>query len=155
MRSELIHPMLAHFPLALLGVYPFVYTSQFFFKNPIKDRLEWGARGLLYLGIVLYMVTLYLGDMALEIVTPKLCQLSLAYDHETWGYYGLYSWGLVLVLDISNLIGLEKKLSWIKFLPVGKAFFSFLALLTLYQAGHSGAGLVYEFGAAVKNAVCP
>ncbi len=145
LREELYHPVVSHFPIALLSLVPFVGLGRLMKKENIIKNCEFLFRVFLYLGLTSYLVTLYLGDLSLEIIKSQLPKLQAAYHHEDMAYYTLYLFMSVLGID-SLYLNMKDK-HWLNYFII---IASFAGLYFLIQTGHSGATLVYEYGAAVK-----
>ena len=83
--------------------------------------------------------------MALESISSQFCEIQKAYAHEDDAYIALYLYGGVLVFDFLYQYKKKKQILW------GLILTSVLASAAIFMSGHSGAELVYEYGAAVKN----
>ena len=146
LREELYHPVFSHFPIAFLSVVPFVGLGRLLLKEKNRQTAEFLFRTFLYSGLVTYLVVLYLGDLSLEIIKSTLPKLQAAYHHEDMAYYTIYLFMGVLGFD-SLYLNMKDK-HWLNYLAL---IASFAGLYFLIQTGHSGATLVYEYGAAVKT----
>jgi len=142
-RPELFHPLISHFPIGLLGCYPIALLLAFKWKEQMLAT----SRFLLYAGILGVFVSLYLGDMALERILPSLCDIPRAYRHEDQAYYLMYSSILLVLIDVGE-IAQKVKAQLAHYL---KLLFAFVLVFFLYRSGHTGAELVYDYGAAVQS----
>jgi uncharacterized membrane protein len=140
-REELFHSFAVHFPIALLSLTPFLFLGQFIKNEKIKQVSDILFKSFLYLGLVFFLVALFLGDLSLEIVKKDLPRLQEAFNHEDYSYYTLYIFLLVLLLDIFS--ARVKNLKYLIFVA------SIIGVYFLLRTGHSGADLVYNQGAAV------
>ena len=152
MRNELFHPLVSHLPLVFLGLFPLVALFVLFLKEPIKGHLQFLKRVFLYGGLLGLFASIYLGDMALERVSSSVCSLTLVYQHEEQAYFMLYATLVLIALDV--VLFVKKEIKEL-FILAPQIIIGFLLLFFVYQTGHSGAELVYEYGTAVKNATCP
>lgn len=153
MREELYHPMLAHFPIVLLFLALILKSLEIaFIKNShLSDRMNFFARIVLFSAPLLYLITMYLGDAAFEIIKKDFCHLKLIYDHEELSKLALVFIMLATVLEaLSKIESITKKM---------RTALSILTLVTLitvnglvFKTAHSGAMLVYDHAAAVRGA---
>jgi uncharacterized membrane protein len=151
-REELLHPLFTHFPIVILFAAPVLRLASLLpLSNENRIFLVKASRLALYIGPLSLIITIYLGDMAFEIVKSNLCQLFDAYRHEQLAYESLYAFMAAVVFDVvSKLDNLNKKL------VRGASLFCFLMMIIgnylMFSSAHLGANLVYEQGAAVKAA---
>lgn len=137
-----LHPVLVHFPIALLLLAVALEATGFFIRN---ERLAWTARLILLLGIVSTLFTFVCGNFA-EIWAARsgISQEALEF-HEflatitSWLFVGLTAWRLWMNAQTRRFWrGL-----WI-LAATG-------ACILLGFTGHYGAMLVYEHGAAIQG----
>lgn len=147
MRSELFHPLMAHFPIVLFSLYPVAAGAILFLKDSYKEKTLFLSRCLVYAGLLTHFLSMYLGDMALERITDKVCKLQLVYEHEQQAKLILLFIVIVILIDVLEI---SKKLNQIKLLHMGKFLFSLISLWFVIQTGHTGATLVYDYGTAVE-----
>ncbi len=156
-REELLHPAVSHFPIAFLSMLMLTKTAQFFVTekyDEIKKYLYIISKFLLIVGASLLLPSLFLGDMALDVVKQDLCKITQAYQHEDLAHYTLIVFIIAIVFD--TLLDIEKIPA--KFHKVLKALVLlsiFLGNYYLFQTAHMGGDLVYEQGAAVKRTMGP
>ena len=147
-RVALWHPLVVHFPIALLLVGTLLrligaFVSSVSFTKP-------AGRTLLVLGVVGAWVAIYTGTQAYYAVVRTLCDPTVADSHARFAYWTAYLFTAGLFLD---------GLLWFDLLP--GAYDSILngllcvTLLTgsayLGYAGHLGSRLVYQQAAAVHQ----
>lgn len=148
MRIELLHPMMVHFPIALLLLGAALRIISAFIRSPFFFRLSWAV---LILGIGSSWIAVYLGDLAADIVRPTLCDPGALHTHISWGKKTATFFSVVFLLD---LIGAEIarrrpifRLAW----TLGVGFLFALAAAALLTTAYFGGQLVYEQGAAVQK----
>ena len=135
-----------------MSVTPLIQLFIFFAakKRPaLAESAEYLLRGLLYGGMVLFFINLFLGEIAEEIVAKNACDLTAINRHEDSANLALYAYLSAILLDALQW--------WKKILPLAYLKFAVLALATglLAYTSHQGAELVYEKGVGVKDYVCP
>lgn len=148
LRQELYHPMISHFPIALLTFAPLLHLACYFVKS---EYLRWSTSLTLYVGSIFYFMTMYTGDEATAKIKSEFCHLVEIYAHEQTAEYALIALIISLVLDIIARVyptDMAQKLC-----AHGMTVSLFVVLYFLIQTAHQGAMLVYERGAAVKTAV--
>jgi uncharacterized membrane protein len=138
-----LHPMLVHFPIALLFVSVLFDLAS---KAFARDSLREGAHWLLGFGLIGGIAAAIAGSLAEHQAEKAGVPESLIETHETLAYMTL---GIMAVLLLYRLV-LRNRFS-------PKAFAAYLAVATfglvaVSATGHTGGNLVYEHGAGV-NAV--
>ncbi len=139
------HPLTVHFPIAFLSLSGLlsIYLVFKYHKAIAQFNL-----GLLFLGVITALVSLYTGDMEDGKVSRTLCDPTVLKDHENFAYYTVYAFSACLVLWSIKLFT-----SFIKF---KKLIISLILILNLaglaglVYVGHLGATLVYEQAAGVE-----
>jgi uncharacterized membrane protein len=153
MRLELIHPMIVHFPLALLLVGVFVKCIAFFARRtlvyPYLAASSWLIVGL---GVCFAWAAIIAGEVAEDIVRKTLCQPDVLQDHRQLAYTAAIVFTAAFVVDLGKTAGkkyfspLFNKTLW------GASFLLFFAgTCILVSAAYLGGSLVYEQGAAVEK----
>lgn len=145
MKVELIHPLLVHFPLALLLVGTILRAISGFYK-----RVFLGAAWLvLAIGVCFAWLAILAGRYAAEIVAPNLCDVSVLEMHATLAFTAAYLFTGALILDWAKVLWATGALR--KVLTV-LCFVLFLAgFVDLIIVGGLGGKMVYEQGAAVEK----
>lgn len=157
LRQELFHPAVSHFPVVLIFLTFAAYCAYGFCKLRApkwSENFKFFTLTSLYLSIPSYFLALFLGEMSLDIVKNDLCQIASAYQHEQMAETGLYLLILTVIIEILTRLEPVKKHKASKALPVIFGIMLFINTLNVARTSHSGGELVYEQGAAVKNAVC-
>lgn len=153
-REELLHPAVSHFPIAFLFLSLGLKIAIVVFK---QNQLQTSYRLLLYLGTAFILPTLFLGDMALDIVKTKACRLDLIHEHEELGEQTLYFFIGAILMEMAIMA--TPMARYIK-----KFFLDCFILLILgcgcfflFETAEHGAELVYDQGVAVKREMgdCP
>lgn len=144
-RTEVLHPLSVHFPIALLIVALLFKVIALQYRREVWER---GGTVLLILGVVTIWIAILTGDLADGIVSRKLCDPTVLKAHEnmSWNAAWLFTGGLV--------VDLVRQLKY----PVFRnLLFKFLMILllatgtgTLIYTGHLGATLVYQQAAGVN-----
>ena len=139
------HPLTVHFPVAFLSLSGLlsIYLSFRYQKTLTQFNL-----GLLFLGIIASLVSLYTGNLEDGKVSRTLCDPTVLKDHENFAYYTVYIFSAVFVFWF---IRLYASVSKFKTLLVSLLIILNLAgIISLVYVGHLGASLVYEQAAGVK-----
>lgn len=153
-REELLHPIISHFPIAMLVSLSFIKLAHLIV---IKKSEIWAKNFklistiLLGLGSFLLLPTLFLGEMATDIVKVNACDLTKIYAHEELAETCLFIFIAAIFMDVlGNLDQFKSKI----FIQVITFAIILIGNFYLFQTGHTGAELVYEYGTAVKGYNC-
>ena len=156
MRLELIHPMLVHFPIALLSTGVILRFIAIWTAKREKFSFILPASWLiLTLGVIAAWLTVLAGGIAADIVAPSLENTDLLNHHATLAYRTAIGFTIGLFVDLFRafLWSYWQKKNW--FVRKGLAIvFSLLYLFSLTNliiTGDYGATLVYEEGAAIEK----
>lgn len=154
-RTELWHPLVVHFPIALLLVGTALRLLGGFRRR--WDRLHVLAvsgRVLLGLGTIGAWAAIYTGTLADAEVARSLCDPTVVEAHEFWAYRVAWLFTAALALDAA--VWPVRRTGWGQ--PWSER--GLLALLAgclllgsvgLGYVGHLGSKLVYQQGAAVHT----
>jgi len=142
-----LHPLIVHFPIALLI---FALVFDFFaliFRN--ANWLRYAAGSLYVLGAVAALVTFFTGKQAADAVNiPALANPTLN-KHADWAlstvwFFGIY--GLIRLLFLSKKPSQKWVVSFVIFLTGAGGMF------LLFETAEHGAELVFRHGVGVKAA---
>ena len=141
-RPELIHPMLSHFPIALLSLAPVAIIVFLVTKKTIFEAI---GKFCLYIGCIFYFLSLFTGDESMEIIKYNFCHLIEINQHEESAQNGLILLIAILAVDVAGYFKFKNILQYLKLI----LFCVFVFILA--DTSHKGAMLVYERGAAVNT----
>lgn len=151
LAKEHFHPLLVHFPIALLVLGSLFYLLSF------SRLFKWLQRPAVIMGVIGTLtgwLAAKTGEVAADVVSGSLCNLELLYqhDHQTETALIFFSvvWGLAALAELARgriFSKHESPLWWNLLLTVGFVMGS--AYLTL--GAHKGFRLVYEEGAGIHN----
>jgi len=152
-RTETLHPLTVHFPIALLLVATLFRLAHLVFARKFQERgafLLPAYRVLLLIGVIGAWVSVFTGDLADGIVARMLCDPTILHSHELFAIFSSVIFSLALLLEFLMLL-----LKQLKKAPIRLVFEISVVLLlivgsgSLAYTGHLGASLVYQQGAAV------
>ncbi len=141
LRDELFHPAIVHFPIAFLALAGTLAIFWLFFQRGQATLLL-----VLIFGVVGGWLGILTGGWAEDVVNRVICDPTVTSDHEQWAEWAV--WSASAALPLVTFAKLRR----------GKNLFPFRTLCTLplvfatgsiLYAGHLGATLVYQQGAAV------
>jgi uncharacterized membrane protein len=156
MRLELIHPMLVHFPIALLTTGVVVrFAALWSIKRPTLSFLLPASWMILLLGVIAAWLSIIAGEIAHEIVEPTLPNVTVLHEHENHAYLTAYGFTIGILIDWTRAF-LQAKLykrGWMvkKGMAVVFWLFYLFSLTNLIITAFYGGTLVYEEGAAVRE----
>ncbi len=150
MRAELFHPLLVHFPIALLVVASVVRLVHGIFRNNrFAQTILVFSWILLFLGVVSAWLAILAGEVAESIVRATLCQPDVLDHHQQLAYTTAIIFSCALVADI-GLFWLKP--SMLKSLLAAVLLVLYLSgAVSLVFTGSFGGSLVYDQGAAVEK----
>lgn len=142
LRDELFHPAVVHFPVALLSLSGALALFWLFFRRGRSTLLV-----VLTLGVIGGWLAILTGGWAEDVVNRVICDPTATQEHEKWAEWGV--WAASGVLPFVMVATFRRKT-----LPrFGLRAFCTVILLfvtgSILYAGHLGAKLVYQQGAAV------
>ena len=144
-----MHPMLVHFPIAILAIAILFDFLSFFLP---KERKWWTVEStaLLYgVGAATAIGVYFTGKEAVDSVFLPAAAQSVLTTHADWAFYVVWFYGIYAVLRIiATWKGREE--NRMKF-HVGFFALSFVGLFLLVQTGDNGAKLVFKYGAGVQT----
>jgi uncharacterized membrane protein len=152
LRAELIHPLIVHFPIALLLTGAALRLACFFLKkNRLGQTALFSSWVLLLLGVICAWFAVLAGEVAEDIVRSGLCKPDILEQHKDLAYSAATLFSMGLVLDFGKIW--IKNFRGIAFVTTAYCILYLAATVLLILTGGFGAELVYEQGAAVER-VC-
>ena len=150
MRVELIHPMVIHFPLALLLVGSGLRTVAFFARGSSFYRaLLVTSRLVLAIGVCFAWAAVVAGELASDVVEKTLCKPQALETHSTLAYTASSLFTAGIILDWGR--EWKKLRSFKRMITIFSALLLLAGTIVLITAGFFGGSLVYDQGAAVQN----
>lgn len=142
LRDELFHPAIVHFPIAFLSL---TGALGLFWLTTRR-----GGATLLFiltLGVLGGWIAILTGGWAEDVVNRVICDPTVTHEHEKWAEWAV--WGASLAWPFLVFARLRRKKGVpLVYRGIVAAILIFVTGAVLY-AGHLGATLVYQQGAAV------
>lgn len=142
LRDELFHPAIVHFPIALLALSGVLALGWLIFRRGTSTLLL-----ILTLGVLGGWLGIITGGWAEDVVNRVICDPTVTQTHEQWAEWA--TWAASAALPLVAFAALRSQ----RVLPFGvRALVTCLLLFSsgsVLWAGHLGASLVYQQGAAV------
>ena len=146
-REELWHPMVVHFPIALLLFGVLIYAAHFAVPVPLKAQALFSARLLLTAGTLCAWLAIWTGERADSVVARTLCDPLVLEAHQNYAYWMAWLFTVAIAFEYGSLLlKMDRFLFPLRIVLV--LAFAVGAGMTGY-IGHLGAKLVYQQGAAV------
>lgn len=141
-----VHPLIVHFPLALLFTAVLVDLLALIFSRQVW--LRWASSGLYALGALSALVAFYSGRDAAESVFLSASANSLLTDHANWAEWTVWFYGVYAVV--------RGFVEWRQIEPVRVVTVLLFVigaggLLLVKETGEHGAQLVYQHGVGVTS----
>ena len=153
MRIELIHPMLVHFPIALLltGVILRLLSIWLSKKERFACLLP-ASWVILSLGVITAWIAIIFGELARDVIEHSIKNINILNEHEEHAYITAYSFTLALSIDFIRAFLMTRWQGWMtrRGLAIFIALFYVIGVVNLMVTGFYGAKLVYEEGVAVS-----
>ncbi len=143
-RTEVLHPLFVHFPIALLIMATAFKIAALWVKGKFLDL---PASILLVVGTIGGWLAIYTGDLADGAVSRTICDPTVLKAHENNGYTMIWLFTVALFLDIIYQYKItDFKIHWAKgiiilLMIVGSGYLGYV--------GYLGAQLVYQQAAGV------
>lgn len=153
MREELYHPLVAHFPIVIFFIATIFKGMELitFSHHEWRERINFFGRFFLFAGPLFFLVTMYLGDTALDIVKKDFCDIGSLYAHEEAAKNALIFIIIATILESLSQVKLIKE-KYFKPVVISTFLTLVIANIIIFKTAHSGAMIVYNQGAAVKTA---
>ncbi|HKK45822.1 MAG TPA: DUF2231 domain-containing protein [Balneolaceae bacterium] len=139
-----IHPMLVHFPIAILAVAIFFDFVSFFLPNEKKWWTEEATAFLYGVGAVAAIIIYYTGILAANSVDASEQAEAVMRIHRSWAWWTVWFYGIYAILRIIATWWSTER-HRVKF-HIGFFLVSFIGMYFLYQTGEHGAKMVYGYG---------
>lgn len=149
-RTELVHPLFVHFPIALLilGTLVLLCHRSGMFRS-VSGQLSFTARLLLITGSLLSWATVYTGTLADSVVGREVCDPTVLEDHERYGYYVAILFSVVCAIEIG--LYYLKHFHWKRSLVRISLIIALGGVALLGYEAHLGGKLVYQQAAGVHQ----
>lgn len=145
-----IHPMLVHFPIAILGIAIFFDFVSFFLPDKQKWWNEETTAYLYGVGAAIAIVVYFTGEAAADSVTLPAKAQTILSEHADWATWAVWFYGLYAAARIWGTWKAAPR-HRLKF-HVGFFVLSLAGLFLLFQTGDHGAQMVFQYGVGVKAA---
>ncbi len=148
-RVELLHPLVVHFPIALL-----IGGTAAWIAGHLVDREgRWGflkpaGRLALLVGIASAWIAVYTGSLADAEVVRGLCDPTVVETHEELAYLVAWTFTGAVAVDFASSF-IERLKPWRRYLAIAVGLALLAATATLGYVAHLGASLVYQQAAGV------
>ncbi len=140
-----IHPLIIHFPIVLLMIYPILEALRLRYKDSVV--LGKGALWFLSIGVLSLIFSYLSGEQAIETVQLRGGAVPIATEHEFWARNTLIFYSLWLVL---YLFGIWKRISLLSN-ALTALFMGLIGVALLVMTSDLGGRLVYEYGVGTKQ----
>lgn len=149
-RTELVHPLFVHFPIALLiiGTLVLLCHRSGMFRS-VDSQLSFTAKLLLITGSLLSWATVYTGTLADSVVGREVCDPTVLEDHERYGYYVAILFSVVSAIEIG--LYYLKHFHWKRSLGRISLIIALGGVTLLGYEAHLGGKLVYQQAAGVHQ----
>lgn len=152
MRAELIHPLVVHFPLALLLTGAALRLAHFLLRRTRASQVTLvSAWILLLLGVCSAWIAVIAGEVAEDIVRNRLCMPEVLEHHKDLAYITATLFSIALLIDFFKAALKETFFANSSIVQGIMALLYIAATVILIFTGGYGADLVYEQGAAVER----
>ena len=155
-RTEAIHPLFVHFPIALLliGALVLIVRRTNLFPD-YTAQLHFTALLMLTLGTLGAWAAVITGEMAYKVVGRTLCDPRVVHTHETFAKLTAFLFTALTILEFANSKYKKgyclKKPNLRKALGILSIVIALSGIATISYVGHLGGKLVYQQGAAVHQ----
>lgn len=145
-----IHPMLVHFPIAILSIAILFDFVSFFFD---RDNTWWTQKATAFLygiGAVAAIIVYYTGTVAADSVMLPAKAQSVLSEHANMAWYTIWFYGIYAVARIAavSMVGQHYQ----RQIHIGFFLVSLVGMFLLYETGDHGAEMVFKYGVGVQAA---
>ncbi|GAA5520258.1 hypothetical protein LQ318_00915 [Aliifodinibius salicampi] len=143
-----IHPILVHFPIAIILVAVLMDLLDFFLPDQWWDELK---TTILYgIGAISAIAAYYTGSLAADSVFLSSGAQTVLNEHSDWALWTVWFFGIYAVLRI--LLHWFQKIDQ-KMIKIGLFIVALPGVFFLYETGDHGAELVFGYGAGTGQLV--
>lgn len=145
-----IHPILVHFPIAILSIaILFDFISLFF----DRDNTWWTQKATAFLygiGAVAAIIVYYTGTVAADSVMLPAEAQSVLSEHANMAWYTIWFYGIYAVARIAAVSMVDQHYQ--RKIHIGFFLVSLVGMFLLYETGDHGAEMVFKHGVGVQAA---
>jgi uncharacterized membrane protein len=144
-----IHPLVVHFPVAILAIAIFFDFVSFFLPKKKKWWTEEATAFLYAVGAAIAVGVYFTGKAAADSVFLPAEAQSVLTTHADWALYTVWFYGIYAVARLlATWKGREEhRLKY----HIGFFALSLAGLFMLFQTGDNGAKMVFKYGVGVQN----
>src|SRR5699024_3281288 len=146
-----IHPMLVHFPIAILGIAIFFDFVSFFLPRKKKWWTEEATAFLYGVGAVAAVIVYYTGTLAADSVNASAAAEAVMGEHKSWAWWTIWFYGIYAVARIAATWWTTDR-HRLKF-HVSFILLSLVGLFFLYETGDHGSKMVFGYGVGTGQLV--
>lgn len=144
-----LHPMVVHFPIAILSIAIFFDFVSFFLSREKKWWSEEATAFLYGVGALAAIIVYYTGTLAADSVMLPAEAQSVLTEHADLAWITVWFYGIYAVLRIAATWWASEK-HRLKY-HVGFFLVSLVGMYFLYQTGDHGAKMVFKHGVGVQS----
>ncbi|GAB3169361.1 DUF2231 domain-containing protein [Telluribacter humicola] len=147
-RTEIWHPLVLHFPLAVLLLATVTKLVAVFINHEPASFWQRAGSYLLYCGCISAWLAVYTGNMADGVVARRICDPTILKLHQIAAYNTAYLFTGATAVDLVLYYGLFRQYS--RLIRVGIVVLMLAGSGYLVYAGHLGAQVVYQQAGGVR-----
>lgn len=156
-REELLHSALSHFPIAMFSLALLTKSAYYLLKThhlELSKNLAIITKFLLFTAPLFYLISIFYGDMAVDVIKNDICNLTLVYEHEQTAQFAIPFFLITIVLEVVLALENFKAKSFRILAHIGLYITLILGNFFMLKAAHQGGNMVYNHGVAVKGYQC-
>lgn len=148
-RTELWHPLLVHFPVALtfIGLLTKGIAVSLPRNSTMEQYFSFTTTVLLVGAVLGGWLAIYTGTLAEGEVSRHICDPTVVKSHERWAYFTAWMLSATLLADILRFV--LPQASWKLWSKILTVLLLSGASLSMGYVGHQGAKVVYQQGGGV------